>query len=162
MSLDIDEPQILINYPDDAFPWHHRVLLRRLRDAVWLVATPDGNVEATDLAVQPLVALGRAAPVPVNAVGRCYLCRPELAGLLPALHQQAARLSVILGGAPVAAAERLGPQSVWRIADTAAYDFGVEVDDELVEGPATGVSRGAVGLCRCGVRPVGRRSSACR
>ena len=44
MSLDIDEPQVLINYPDDAFPWHHRVLLRRLRDAVWLVATPDGNV----------------------------------------------------------------------------------------------------------------------
>ncbi len=47
MSLDIDEPQVLVNYPDDALAWHQRVLFRRVRDAVWLVLTPDLNVDPT-------------------------------------------------------------------------------------------------------------------
>ena len=148
--MDIDEPQVLIHYADDRIPWHHRILLRRLRDAVWLLVSPDGNVEATHLGAVALLALGRAVPLPAHVVGHYYLCGNVVVAQFPTLHQQAARLSGILGGAPVAAAERTGPQATWRVADTAAYDFGVEVDDELMDNHATGVICGAVGLCRCG------------
>jgi hypothetical protein len=149
-SLDIDEPQVLIHYAGDRIPWHHRILLRRLKDAVWLLVSPDGNVEATDLGAVAILALGRGVPLPAHVVGQCYLCGADVVAQLDALHQQAARLSGILGGAPAGAAERAGPQASWRIADTAAYDFGVEVDDELMNSHVTGVIRGAVGLCRCG------------
>eukprot|EP00974_Lingulodinium_polyedra_P024441 2366040-Lingulodinium_polyedra.AAC.1 len=61
MALDIEEPQVLINFPDDPVPWHHRVLLRRLRDAVWVVLTPDGELQVEDLGDYRLLPMGRGA-----------------------------------------------------------------------------------------------------
>eukprot|EP00959_Pyramimonas_sp_CCMP1952_P280691 5867084-Pyramimonas_sp.AAC.1 len=43
LTLDIGDPQILVHYPDDenGFLWHHRVLLFRVSDDIWISLTPD-------------------------------------------------------------------------------------------------------------------------
>ncbi len=73
LSFDIDEPQVLVQYPDDAIEWHHRVLPQRFRGAVWLVLTPDLNVEVKDLSQSNLFPLVRGGAVPAAVQGRCYL-----------------------------------------------------------------------------------------
>ena len=63
MSLDIDERQILLYFAADAVPWHHRVLLVQIRDAVWVVATPDFDIQVLDMSNEIVHALvqGRRA-----------------------------------------------------------------------------------------------------
>ncbi len=90
MSLDIDEPQVLVQYPDDDLEWHHRVLLRRLRDATWIMLTPDLNIEVADLGEHTLLPPVRAAPLPADVADRCYTFGGNLDGRLAGLHVQAA------------------------------------------------------------------------
>eukprot|EP00959_Pyramimonas_sp_CCMP1952_P401207 8406969-Pyramimonas_sp.AAC.1 len=49
MSLDIPKRQILVHYPDDAIPHHHRVVLVKLEGARWIWSAPDFSVRAGDL-----------------------------------------------------------------------------------------------------------------
>ena len=46
-ALDIKELQILLHLPEDAegFYWHHRILIRRVGAAIWVLFTPDGDLE---------------------------------------------------------------------------------------------------------------------
>ena len=71
-ALNIPERQILLQFPGDpTFTLHHRVLFVRIRDALWVVGTPDHEVGDRDLGAYPERAtpLVRAAPWPssVNA-----------------------------------------------------------------------------------------------
>lgn len=43
MALSIEEPQVLIRFDDDPVPYHHRILIRRLREATWIVVTPGAS-----------------------------------------------------------------------------------------------------------------------
>ncbi len=70
MSLDIDEPQVLVQFPGDDIEWHHRVLLRRLHDATWIVPTPDFDIEVADLGEHALLPWVRAALVPAHVGGQ--------------------------------------------------------------------------------------------
>lgn len=73
-GLDIAEPQILVRYDDDPnITWHSRVLLRRLRDAIWIWVTPDGSIQVGDLSTLQILALARNAEVPPQVAGDCYL-----------------------------------------------------------------------------------------
>eukprot|EP00959_Pyramimonas_sp_CCMP1952_P388312 8137023-Pyramimonas_sp.AAC.1 len=68
MSLDIPERQILVHYPDDGIPHHHRILLVKLDGSRWIWSTPDFSVRAIDVAdravVPGLLPLARNAPFP--------------------------------------------------------------------------------------------------
>jgi hypothetical protein len=152
MPSDIIEPQVLVRFPDDTLDWHHRVLLRRLRDATWIVLTPDFDTEVQDLSQHTLLPLARGGPVPVNVAARRYLFAPGVEAGLPAHHAKAVRLALILGGAPEVAAGT-GPAACWRVADTAASGFGAEVGDDLVESHVSGVAREAGDLVRYGEPP---------
>eukprot|EP00971_Amphidinium_carterae_P110611 2191010-Amphidinium_carterae.1 len=149
VSLDIDEPQILLRFPDDPTEWHHRVLIRRHRDAVWVVLTPDGELQVENLGDYQLLALERGQAVPPLAAGNCYLFGAEGAGELARHHGAARRMAVILGG--VQEGDMSRTEASWRIADPAAAEFGTEVAPEIVNNPATAVTRGAVGLAMAGV-----------
>ena len=150
MSLDVDEPQVLVRFPDDPVTWHHRVLLRRLRDATWIVLTPDFSVEVADLSAHNLFPLIRATPLPAPMVADAYLFAPGSEPQIAGFHSQAGRIANILGGGAVPRAEGGAPHLSWRVADTSVPDFGAEVSDDVVESAATGVTRGAIGLARVG------------
>eukprot|EP00971_Amphidinium_carterae_P104106 2061796-Amphidinium_carterae.1 len=149
VSLDIDEPQVLLRFADDPVEWHHRVLIRRLRDAVWVVLTPDGELQVENLADYQLLALERGQPVPALAAGNCYLFEDNGAADLPRQHRAARRMAVILGG--VQEGDMQQSEATWRVADPAAAEFGTEVSVEVVNNPATCVTRGAVSLAMTGL-----------
>lgn len=67
-ALDIGEVQALVNYPEDArkFDWHHRVILTRVRDTVWLALTLDLDIVQVDLLELDHVPVGRGG----RAAGR--------------------------------------------------------------------------------------------
>ena len=146
-GLDIAEPQVLVYYPNDPhFSYHQRVLLRRIADARWIVLTPDGEVEVTDLAQFQLIALARGGAVPAVAQGDSYLFR----GLTPAELAQgraaADRLAVVLGAPPVAPGGPAPNVGVWRISDTGSVKFCELVADDVLADNATGAVRGDIGL----------------
>ena len=98
MSLDIAEPQVLVNFPLERIQWQHYVLLRRLRDSTWVVLTADLLTEVQDLSQYTFVPLGRGSAIPANVAARCNLFAPGVEVDLAGFHAQAARLATILGG----------------------------------------------------------------
>ena len=68
-ALNISERQVLLEFPEDpTFTYHHRVLFVRVRDALWVVGSPDYEVDARDLGTHPerVVPLVRGAPWPLG------------------------------------------------------------------------------------------------
>ncbi len=98
-----------MQYPDDALEWHDRVLLRRFREGVWLVLTPDLSVEVADLGETSLFPLVRGGAVRAAVQGRRYLLAADAAAALPAMHVQAARFAAILGSGPAVGLEGIKP-----------------------------------------------------
>ena len=148
--MDIEEPQVLISYPDDPIRWHHRVLLRRLQGSTWVVLTPDEEVEVADLAEHQILPLARDAPVPAVAAGNTYLFAQLGEAPLLAHHAAANRMAAVLGAPAAPVADPGGSVASWRVADTSAREFGTEVPADVVNAANTGVVRGSVGLARCG------------
>ncbi|CAK0843206.1 unnamed protein product, partial [Prorocentrum cordatum] len=145
-----EEPQILLR--DDAHAthtWHHLVLLRRLREAVWVACFPDEGIESIDLAGRTLLTLAPGARVGDAQAGDVRMCDATLPERLASLHAQAARLAAVLTGGAAPTGGTI-PQTSWRVADTSAVEFGEEVAADVVEGMATGVKRGSVGLALVG------------
>lgn len=96
-TLDTDEPQILLFCGGDDVGWHHRILLRRLTEAEWVVATPDGDVQVENLADFSIHALQRGAEVGPTYEGNCYMVDAIKESHLVSWHATAARLAAILG-----------------------------------------------------------------
>ena len=66
-TLDVQYKQVLLKYPADNVPWHHRLLLFGGPPGQWVCATPDLEVQAVDLtefAAGHVLPLRRAAPFP--------------------------------------------------------------------------------------------------
>lgn len=146
MALQIDEPQVLLLYEDGEPPWHHRVLLRRLQDASWVVVTPDLDVQVGDLASFTLLPLARGAAVPRHVErSKCYMFEGPIDDVLADFHAQANRIASILGvGAPGGSPVSAG--SSWRVTDLALAEFAEEVPADVMADTNTGVTRGSVGL----------------
>ena len=126
------------------------VLLRRLREVVWVFATPERDVQIEDPSTFNLLPLTRGGAIPRLAAVTHRFAKP-IDAELEGLHAQAARLAALMGlvaGVAVAA-----PTIRWRIADSSAAEFGREVATDLVLSPVTGVARGSVGLVRSGEPP---------
>ena len=134
-SLDVGNPQVAIDYPDDPhFRWHHRLLLNRVGDGTkWVVSTPDYNVEVLDLANHRVVTLPRGCQVPARVRGNIYMFRDLSEDQLLSLQQQGEALAVLIGG--VATAPSRGT-AVWVVSNTGADQFGEQVDSAVTSNPA--------------------------
>ena len=121
-------------YTTDGVPLRHRVLLRRLREAAWVVGTPELDVQIEDLSTFNLLPLTRGGNFPRPAAVT-HLFTNAVDDELEGLHVQAARLATIVGLVAVVAVA--GPAARWRTADTSAAEFGQEVASDLVLSPAT-------------------------
>ena len=89
MALHIDDPQVLLEYPDDRVTWHHRVLFQRLRDALWVVVTPDPSVFN-------LLPLARGCVIPRH-VGTTHLFATAIDDEPEGPRLEAARSAAIMG-----------------------------------------------------------------
>ena len=146
MSLDIPGPQVLVG--DAAGHWDHRVLLRRLRDAVWIALDGNGGVELIDLAPARIVALGRNQTFPVAAADTVDTFTDTLTDEeLRDAHARAARTAALFGdaaGTATAGSSRLAAD--WRVCHTGSELFGEIVADDVVSNSSTGVDKGTMGL----------------
>jgi len=149
MALDCEEPQVLVRFVDDQIQWHHRVLIRRLSAAIWIALTPDGELQVIDLSEYDILPLARGGNIPAQAGGDTYLFGGPLGAELSGYHAAATRMASVLGATTSTAVGSAAAAS-WRVADTAAVEFGTEVAADLVTSAASGVVKGSVGLCRCG------------
>ena len=130
-TLDIVEPQVLVNYPDDegGFLWHHRVLLHRIADGQWVCLTPDHDLMIHDLAVLVHRLLQRARPFPGDIAAACYVFDPIDLVTLRGFRRDAKLQAAILGQ------ERPEDQvdRVWVVCDPQDAQFGQEVPEDVIE-----------------------------
>ena len=153
-TLDIAEPQILYFFENDPnLQWHHRVLLRRLTGAEWIIATPDGDIEYLDLGGARILALPRNSPVPAQVRGNCYLFGPLPAAQLAQYHGAAQRMAQVLGAGAPAAADAVVGTAEWRVADPGLKDFSEVVPNDVVANAALAITRDSVGIAMVGTPP---------
>jgi hypothetical protein len=132
-ALDIGEAQILVYYENDPqTQWHHRILVRHLREAVWGVAPPDSEIQVADLGVMRIIPLAQSGQLPAERLGNNYMFDPVDEATLATFHATASRMAEVLGGATPSAGDRLLGQACWVIADTSLETFGDEVADDVV------------------------------
>ena len=130
-SLNIGEPQVLLHFPNDAngFVWHHRILLHKVGGGVWVVLTPDLELETADLSTHRHKILGRHAPIPQDVAPDSYifdeLPKPEL----ERQKRLAKTMGAILDDSQVEAVESF----VWLVGDPSSKRFGEVVPPELVQ-----------------------------
>jgi hypothetical protein len=75
-TLGTELTQVLVDFFEDDFHWHHRVLLVQVSGTRWVVATPDLDVEVTDLSEHRVLPLPRASAFPARVVGSVYVFDP--------------------------------------------------------------------------------------
>ena len=124
-SLDIAEPQILFGPPDDPLPYHHRILVHRIRGSRWVVATPTAR---DDIDSVDAFSEFPAACLPIFGISP--ISQNELRGLRAA----AATLDVLLGGVPPPPSSAAGH---WLYSDTAHPQFGKEVAMGSIDAPTS-------------------------
>jgi hypothetical protein len=150
-SLDIREPQILVFFEPDQVQWHHRVLLRRLHDAVWVLATPELEVQVEDLSRLRIATLPPAANIPAQLDREnVHLFAALTDQQLQDLHAQASRMAAVLGGAAVQPEDSVPGRAHWLASDPALESFGEPITDDIVNNGATGVTRNSIGMALVG------------
>ena len=99
LTLDISEPQVLLNFPGDAngLTEHHRILLSRLGPGRWVAASPDYDLEILDLNNRRHTVLGRRSRFPDHLADVVYAFDPVPRGDLENLKRQAKTMSIVLG-----------------------------------------------------------------
>ena len=70
LTLDLDEAQILVGFPEDHFSYHHRLLMVSLGGGKWVVCTPTWDVHLHDLSDEDVDPLTRNSQFP--RAGRPY------------------------------------------------------------------------------------------
>ena len=138
VSLDIPEVQVVVNYPLDpgGFYWHHRVLLHRISGSRWLTLTPDHDIVQHDLQTIPHRILNRRSAFPPDIVGEIYAHDEVGRSQLQVFKRTAKIQAAILGDGDIEDSEA----AVWVVAETGHEDFGKEIDEELLNNGATGLS----------------------
>lgn len=77
-ALNIDAEQCLVHFDNaEPLPWHHRILLRRLRRSSWIICTPDGDMYAEALSEHHVRPLRRHAPFPRDIASVVYAFDPD-------------------------------------------------------------------------------------
>lgn len=135
-TLDIAEPQILIEYPNDGAGcyWHHRILLKKLSAGVWLAATPDGDPQQHDLNVESYKVLERNAMFPIAQRPYVYGFDPLPCAQLLALKRLAMVQAQLVG------TDELGEPEVeqWVLAEVGHARFGQPVPEAELDNSVLG------------------------
>ena len=135
VALDVSEKQLLAHFPEDRqFPWHHRVLMFRIKDSQWVICTPTLSVKIEDISeYMDFHILGWAAPFPAE-------CRPLYAfdTLSPEdferLRFKARELAEVMGIDLPAAAAGVAGDTRWLLSDPSLPCFGEEVPAATITG----------------------------
>ena len=90
------ERQILVNFPNDQFIWHGRILLHRINGSRWIVGTPTLSAEQADLGAEQFIPLVAGAPYPLEGRPFFGFGNPTAAEM-DLLRSRAAGLADILG-----------------------------------------------------------------
>jgi len=143
-TLDIADPQVIVEYPLDAggFYWHHRVLLHRIAPGVWISLTPDLELKRYDLNVQEHMLVGRATAFPPNQAQYVYAHDAISAVQLRHWRRQAKVMAGVLGGDEIVEVEDMP----WLITDPAHDKFGEEVGEDIINDDELFVNIGARGV----------------
>lgn len=131
LTQDVPDIQLIVEYPNDpnGFYWHHRILLKKISNGVWLALTPDLEVSRHDLNIQNHIVLERNSPFPAAQSPYVYAFDPVSKSTIEAKKRTAAAQAVVLGeDAMVEIA-----QVVWVIAEKDHPRFGETVAAEIVD-----------------------------
>ena len=144
-TLNIPERQVLEHFgADPNFTDHHRILFVRIRDAVWVCASPTHEVYESIFSGQFLTPLPTSGPFP--AAGRPLFCFGNLTPAeIAALRARALQLADVLGVAQAAPATS-STTGTWRFGDTAHPSFGADVPLHLFGSDVTSFVRGGAGM----------------
>ncbi len=146
LTLDINEVQVLVNFPADAdgFYWHHRVILCRIEGSRWLAfdMTPDLDIVQHDLGTLLHSVLDRRAPFPGDILDEVYAHDPIGKAALSGYKRQAQTMAVILGEGTLPDSD----STSWVVADVNHVDFGREIEEHLLHNPATGLAFATRGI----------------
>ena len=129
-SLNIAEPQVLLNFPHDpnGVVHHHRVLLRKIGGGNWVVLTPDFDLEVVDLSTSRHRVLARNAPIPDDLVDESYVFDEISKAELERQKRLARTMGAILDDSTEVNVEAL----VWVVADPSSKRFGQQIPDDAV------------------------------
>lgn len=143
-TLDINEPQVLVHYPndDDGFYWHHRVLLHRVKAGTWVCLTPTMGLQIHNLLAVNHIVLVRAARFPAEQADEVFAFDPVSKADMAHEKRRARTHAAILGEEDL---DGLGT-SVWIVCDVKDTKFGELVPSEMVEDAALFTSLQARGL----------------
>ena len=144
-TLDVNLTQVLIDFFEDEFNWHHRLLVVALGGASWICVTPDLQVETVDLSAHRVLPLRRYSAFPPRAHDTMYIFDPISDQDLVELQRECLALARVLGvvNATISCGVVAGE---WYISDTAHDDFGKKVDDADMASADDAVVRDDVGL----------------
>jgi hypothetical protein len=142
-SLDIDEPQVLVLYPDErpGYQWHHRVLMLRLENSSWVVWTPDNDLYVDDLSYYQFVSVVRNSPFPNDVALYAYIFQQPPGSFLSLARTRAREVGRLLG-ADVDDRE----DCLWVVAEQLHAKFGEEVPDAAILDPAQVVTKRTRGI----------------
>lgn len=142
--LDIQEPQVCVNYPNDPqFTWHHRVLLCRVNAGRWLALTPDHEITVHDLNTLPNIVLDRGGEFPPGIRNSTYAFDPIDTSALTVFKRRAKLQAAILGEAEDLEAQRA---LIWVFSDPSDSLFGTVLDSDAMEDPSRGTAINDVGV----------------
>ena len=148
LTLNIPERQLSVEFPEDHFPQHHRVLVVSLGQARWIVCTPTWSVEVMDFDGENITPLTRNARFPAHLKPMFVFAVAEATEeRLTAMRAEAMALAEVLGVVGVLATG-VGGGAVWVYADPAIEEFSTDVPLALVSDPNFSFIRGSVGLTR--------------
>lgn len=134
IGLDVGLDAVLVHFPGDAFEYHARLLLVRIRGSLWMASSPDFQVQPLDLAQVYHYVCVPQQPYPEFAVIQgLYFFYPFAEGELEAVLEQARRVARVLGPPVVVLPEADG--YVWRYSDPRADGFADEDPEEIVRAP---------------------------
>ncbi|CAE8600432.1 unnamed protein product, partial [Polarella glacialis] len=151
-SLDLAEPQILVEFPadPDGFFWRHRILLKRIAGPTWLALTPDHDICRRNLETSRHLVLERAAQFPAAQRAFVYAFDPIDRATLEGFKRIASTQAALLGDGGDVEVQAF----LWVICDVSRPDYGNAVDSRMVNDPLTGVAFEAKGIVKMGNEEV--------
>ena len=148
-TLDVEQPQALIDFPQDAggFIWHHRWLVMPLGGSLWTGVTPDESVQRIDLSLHRVIVLRRNSAFPPAPMPEIYAF--DDANFTPALRDRLVAecrdLAAVHGALPAAA---VANDATRRVSDTSHFFFGQLVPAAILSDDKLFVSRDSGALVR--------------
>ena len=123
---------ILNNYPGNAHPWLHRIVVLDVGGAKWIWATPDRAVQVGDLSAVTFKTVARNSNFPME-IGNVYAFDPESDRKLRQLKNKAHLMSSVMGVIP--AAVNAVADAISLYADVALKSFNMELSGPVRSDP---------------------------